>query len=150
MLNRISKRRKPSRKQKEFINSVLFLAVSLLSVAGLLIYLWVYNEIILTEKSNDGLQYSKEDLSENNRRLRADIARLMRADRITSIAEEKLDLVTPIPESLVVFIEKMTPNNIIGEGEWQNHSQKFVKEFFFFEKTQVIHDNYFESDDCDW
>ena len=117
MLNRISKRRKPSRKQKEFINSVLFLAGSLLAVAGLLIYLWVYNEIILTEKSNDGLQYSKEDLSENNRRLRADIARLMRADRITSIAEEKLDLVTPIPESLVVFIEKMSPNNIIEEGE---------------------------------
>ena len=41
----------------------------------------------------------------------------MRADRITSIAEEKLDLVTPIPESLVVFIEKMSPNNIIEEGE---------------------------------
>ena len=117
MLSRISKRRKPSRKQKEFINSILFLAVSLLSVAGLLIYLWVYNEIILTEKNNDGLGYSREDLSENNRRLKADIARLMRADRITYIAEEKLDLVTPAPESLVVFIEKMNTTKVAGEGE---------------------------------
>ena len=105
MAVRTPKRRKPSRKQREFINSILFLAVSLLSVTGLLIYLWVYNEIILTEKTNTGLRQSQVSLMEDNRRMRADIARLTRADRITAIAEEDLKLVTPAPESLVVFIE---------------------------------------------
>ncbi|MBF88221.1 MAG: hypothetical protein CMG75_00920 [Candidatus Marinimicrobia bacterium] len=117
MLNRISKGRKPSRKQKEFINSIIFLSISLLSVAGLLTYLWVYNEIIITEKGNDGLIFSRENLSENNRRLRADIARLMRADRITSIAEQKLNLVTPVPESLVVFIDKKYSEKVTGGRE---------------------------------
>ena len=62
-------RRRASRKQNEFINSILFLAVSLLSVTGLLIYLWVYNEIILTEKGNAGLRKTKEALLEDNNRL---------------------------------------------------------------------------------
>ena len=99
------KRRKPSRKQREFINSILFLAASLLSVTGLLIYLWVYNEIILTEKTNVGLRQSRASLVEDNRRMHADIARLKRADRITAIAEKELNLITPEPESLVVFID---------------------------------------------
>ncbi|MBH31872.1 MAG: hypothetical protein CMG71_07810 [Candidatus Marinimicrobia bacterium] len=106
MVARKPKRRKPSRKQREFINSILFLAVSLLSVTGLLIYLWVYNEIILTEKTNDGLRQSRASLVEDNRRMKANIARLMRADRITAIAEKDLKLVTPEPESLVVFMEE--------------------------------------------
>ena len=99
------RRRRASRKQKEFISSILFLAVSLLSVTGLLIYLWVYNEIILTAKGNVGLRKTKEALLEDNNRLEGNIARLMRADRITSIAEKELSLVTPVPETLVVFIE---------------------------------------------
>lgn len=99
------RRRRTSRKQKEFINSLLFLAVSLLSVSGLLVYLWVYNEIILTERGNTGLRKTQESLLEDNKRLEGDIARLMRADRITSIAEKELNLVTPVPETLVVFIE---------------------------------------------
>lgn len=105
MVARTPKRRKPSRKQRDFINSILFLAVSLLSVTGLLIYLWVYNEITLTEKTNGGLRQSRASLVEDNRRVNADIARLMRADRITAIAEKDLKLVTPEPESLVVFME---------------------------------------------
>ena len=102
---RAKHRRRTSRKQKEFINSILFLAVSLLSVTGLLIYLWVYNEIILTEKGNVGLRKTKEALLEDNNRLEGNIARLMRVDRITFIAEKELNLVTPVPETLVVFIE---------------------------------------------
>ena len=107
------RRRRTSRKQKEFISSILFLAVSLLSVTGLLIYLWVYNEIILTEKGNVGLRKTKEALLEATHRLAGNIARLMRADRITSIAEKELSLVTPVPETLVVFIE---PRNCSDRG----------------------------------
>ena len=77
----------------------------MLSVTGLLIYLWGYNEIILTEKGNVGLRKTKEALLEDNNSLEGNIARLMRADRITSLAEKELSLVTPVPETLVVFIE---------------------------------------------
>lgn len=113
MLAKKQKRRKPSRKQKEFINSILFLAISLMSVTSLLIYLWVYNEIILTEKGNTGLRQTKSALVEDNQRLSADIARLMRVDRITAIAERDLELITPVPESLVVFIDAQS---IINNG----------------------------------
>ena len=37
--------------------------------------------------------------------MHADIARLKRADRITALAEKELNLITPEPESLVVFID---------------------------------------------
>jgi hypothetical protein len=49
--------------------------------------------------------------------MEARIARLMRADRITAIAEKDLKLVTPEPESLVVFTETESFAKVRGGKE---------------------------------
>ena len=97
-------RRRRSKKQQEFINSLLFFVVSVLSIAGLLTYLWVYNEINVTARENAGLGRIRRSIATENVELRNEIARLTRIDRITEIAENDLKMVTPRPETLVVFI----------------------------------------------
>ncbi|MFQ6675429.1 MAG: hypothetical protein ACE5LH_03680 [Fidelibacterota bacterium] len=85
------------------MNSLLFFAVSLLSISGLLTYLWVYNEINITVKEIDALGRIRETVAAKNIQLTSEIAALKRVDRITRIAEDELHMVTPEPETLVVF-----------------------------------------------
>ncbi|MEE9166497.1 MAG: hypothetical protein V3U24_03410 [Candidatus Neomarinimicrobiota bacterium] len=105
MAKPLSRRKRRSKKQREFINSLLFFVVSLLSISGLLTYLWVYNEINITERESSALEKIRTNLAAQNVDLRSQIAGLMRVDRITEIAESKLNMVTPEPETLVVFID---------------------------------------------
>lgn len=101
---KLQKKRR-SRKQQEFINSLLFFVISLLSICGLLTYLWVYNEINITARENSTLEKIRKSLIAENVEYRSQIARLARVDRITQIAERELNMVTPEPETLVVFID---------------------------------------------
>ncbi|MFQ6617016.1 MAG: hypothetical protein ACE5HZ_09710, partial [Fidelibacterota bacterium] len=79
--------------------------VSLLSISGLLVYLWVYNEINITARGIDALQRIQQNAEAENIQLHSEIAALKRVDRITRIAEDELHMVTPEPETLVVFFE---------------------------------------------
>tara|TARA_A100001011_G_scaffold399892_1_gene510845 strand:- start:21955 stop:22290 length:336 start_codon:yes stop_codon:yes gene_type:complete len=100
-----NKRKRKSMREKEFINSLIFFITVITLVFGSIIYLWVHNETKLIERNNIVLMKTKQLLIEENRKLNGDIARLMRADRITKIAEEKLGLITPSPEKFVVLID---------------------------------------------
>ncbi|MFQ6674142.1 MAG: hypothetical protein ACE5GH_05080 [Fidelibacterota bacterium] len=104
-------RRRRSKQQQEFINSLLFFITSILSIAGLLTYLWVYNEIGITARENDALQRIRGNVGEDNLQLRSEIAGLRRVDRITGIARSELNMVTPEPETLVVFVN---PDRVPG------------------------------------
>jgi len=98
------KRKRLSKKQQEFISSLLFFVISILSISGLLTYLWVYNEISISERENAALERIRKDIAAENVELRSRIASLMRVDRITRIAKNELKMVSPVPETLVVFI----------------------------------------------
>ncbi|MCH7731844.1 MAG: cell division protein FtsL [Candidatus Marinimicrobia bacterium] len=100
------KRNRKSKKQQEFINSLLFFVVTLLSISSLLTYLWVYNEVNITDREISGLKSIQENIAVENREIRSEIGRLSRIDRITEIARKELQMVTPEPESLVVFVDK--------------------------------------------
>lgn len=100
-----NKRKRKSMKQKEFINSLIFFITVITLVFGSIIYLWVHNETKLIERNNIVLMKTKQLLIEENRKLSGDIAGLMRADRITKIAEDELGLITPSPEKIVVLID---------------------------------------------
>tara|TARA_X000001036_G_scaffold366524_1_gene351340 strand:+ start:35 stop:370 length:336 start_codon:yes stop_codon:yes gene_type:complete len=100
-----NKRKRKSMREKEFINSLIFFITVITLVFGSIIYLWVHNETKLIERNNIVLMKTKQLLIEENRKLNGDIASLMRADRITKIAEDKLGLITPLPEKIVVFID---------------------------------------------
>jgi len=101
---KLSVKKRRSKKQREFINSLLFFVISLLSITGLLIYLWVYNEINITERENVALERIRKNASAENVELSSEIAGLIRVDRITKIAKDELKMVTPEPETLIVFI----------------------------------------------
>ena len=98
------KRKRRSMRQKEFMNSLVFIITGLSITVGFTIYVWVHNETKLIERNNIILLKTKQFLIEENRKLNGDIASLMRADRITRIAEKELGLITPSPEKLVIVL----------------------------------------------
>lgn len=98
-------RTRKSKRQQEFINSLLFFVVSILSISGLLTYLWVYNEINITTRENVALHRIRTNMIEENSELFSVLTRLKRVDRITRIAEKELSMVIPEPETLVVYLD---------------------------------------------
>ena len=89
----------------------MFFTLSFMVVVSLIIilflgYLWVHNSVTKTIKDNMSLRQMEEQLDNKNRELRSELSQLSRGDRIKRIAREELDMVTPKPESLVVFIDQ--------------------------------------------
>ena len=98
-------RRRTSKRKKEFIQTVTFFFISIFSITGLLVYLWVYNEINLTIRDVSALEKVAAGLVNDNKLLTNSIARLERIDRITSIARDELGMVAATPESIVVYLD---------------------------------------------
>lgn len=89
----------------------MFFTMSFMVVISLLIglflgYLWVHNAVTKTIKENVALRKLEHQLDNRNRELRSEISDLSRGDRIKRIARTELNMVTPEPESLVVFIDE--------------------------------------------
>lgn len=99
-----SKRQKLKR-QKEFLHTLLFFGITTLSIAGLLIYLWVYTEIDETLVSIEVQNGTVKEIRNSIEELNGEIARLGRVDRITSLAREKLGMVVAHPETVFVYVD---------------------------------------------
>ncbi len=98
-------KRRPSKRKKEFIQTITFFFISIFSITSLLVYLWVYNEINLTIRDVEALRTVTAGLENDNKILTNDVSRLQRIDRITQIAHEELGMVTAAPETIVVYID---------------------------------------------
>lgn len=98
-------RRRNSKRKKEFIQTVTFFFISIFSITGLLVYLWVYNEINLSIRDVSALEKIEAGLVNDNKLLTNDIARLERIDRITGIARNELGMVTAAPETIIVYVD---------------------------------------------
>lgn len=98
-------KRRPSKRKKEFIQTVTFFFISIFSITSLLVYLWVYNEINLTIRDVEALRTVAAGLENDNKILTNDVSRLQRIDRITQIARDELGMVTAAPETIVVYID---------------------------------------------
>lgn len=72
---------------------------------GLLVYLWVYNEINITVSEVSSLDKISSSLENDTKMLANTIARLERIDRITGIARDQLGMVTAAPETVVVYVD---------------------------------------------
>ncbi|MFH1853641.1 MAG: hypothetical protein ABIA75_14995 [Candidatus Neomarinimicrobiota bacterium] len=97
--------RRNSKRKKEFLQTVTFFFISIFSITGLLVYLWVYNEINLTVRDIAALEKVEANLANGNRLLVNNIAQLERIDRITGIARDQLGMTSATPESIVVYID---------------------------------------------
>ncbi|NQT98178.1 MAG: hypothetical protein HQ562_10595 [Candidatus Marinimicrobia bacterium] len=98
-------KRRNSKRKKEFIQTVTFFFISIFSITGLLIYLWVYNEINLSIRDVSALEKIEAGLVNDNKLLTNAIARLERIDRITGIARNELGMVTAAPETIIVYVD---------------------------------------------
>jgi len=108
-MNKKTKRKasRRTKKRREFISSLLFFTITLLSISGLLTYLWVFNEINLTSMENNMLRKITLKIETENKNINSKIASLERIDRITNIAKNELKMVTPEPETLAVMLENI-------------------------------------------
>ncbi len=96
--------RQKLKRQKEFLHTLLFFGITTVSIAGLLVYLWIYTEI---DEALIGIEVQNGTVTELNNsieELNGEIAGLARVDRITSIAREKLNMVVAHPETVVVYV----------------------------------------------
>ena len=78
----------------------------MLSISGLIIYLWVYteiDEIMLTIEIQS--QVTKE-LDNSLKELKTEVLNLSRSDRISSVARDQLSMVPAEPETLIIFINQ--------------------------------------------
>ena len=103
-MTKIKKRR--SRKNQEYVQSFLFFLSSILSIAGLLVYLWVYTEIDETVINIESQKQVVFELQNSIDELEIEISRLSRGDRISHVARSELQMVPAKPETIMIYIDQ--------------------------------------------
>ncbi len=105
------KRKRRSKKNREFFQTLLFFSTTILSIAGLIVYLWVYTEVDETMLAIEVQNQVVRELENTAKELKMEIAQLSRGDRISFVARTKLNMVPAHPETLMIYINE----NIITE-----------------------------------
>ena len=105
------KRRRRSKKNTEFLQTLLFFFTTLLSISGLIIYLWVYTEIDETMLAIEIQNQVAKELDNTVKELKMEIAQLSRGDRISYVARTELNMIPSQPETLMIYIDN---NKIAG------------------------------------
>ena len=100
------KRKRRSKKSSEFIQTLLFFMTTMLSISGLIIYLWVYTEIDETMLAIEVQNQVTKELDNSLKELKMEVVNLSRSDRISSVARNELNMVPAEPETLMIFINK--------------------------------------------
>lgn len=96
--------RRRSKRHQELVHTLTFFLVTLLSIAGLIFYLWVYSEIDETLLAIEIQQETVHELTNSLQELKSEIARQERVDRITAVARTHLGMVVARPETLAIYI----------------------------------------------
>ena len=105
-IKKMIKRKRRSRKSSEFIQTLLFFMTTILSISGLIIYLWVYTEIDETMLAIEVQNQVTKELDNSLKELKMEVINLSRSDRISSVARNELNMVPAEPETLMIFINK--------------------------------------------
>ena len=100
-------------KHKEFLQTLSFFLVTVASIGGLIIYLWVYTEIDETMMAIEIQRSTLSELNNSMKELKSDISRLNRVDRITSFARKELGMVVAHPESIIIHVDAVLVENSV-------------------------------------
>jgi len=95
-------RKKTIRKRKSEPSAIIFIFVTAAAFGLMIAYVWLNNGV--TEIGNE-ISFTKNSIQQakaTNRLLRAEVTSLSRADRITTIAEDDLQLIFPLPQPLTL------------------------------------------------
>ena len=99
------RRKRNARKHKEFIHTLTFFGIAIMSIMCLIGYLWVYTEIDETLLAIELQRATLDELNNGIKELKNDIVLLGRVDRITETARKDLGMVFASPETISVYIE---------------------------------------------
>ena len=100
------KKRRRSRKNRDYLQSFLFFSSSILSIVGLLVYLWVYTEIDETVINIETQKQVAFELQNSINELEIEISQLSRGDRISRVARTELQMVPAKPETVMIYIDQ--------------------------------------------
>ena len=99
-------RRRRLKKNREFLQTLLFFSTTILSIAGLILYLWVYTEIDETMLAIEVQNQVSKELDNSVKEIKMDIAQLSRGDRISFVARTELNMVPAEPETLMIYMDE--------------------------------------------
>jgi len=97
-------KKRRSRKNNDLIQTVIFFSTSILSIAGLIMYLWIYTEIDQTVINIETQKQVSKELRNSLNELEIEISRLSRGDRISRVARTELGMVPAKPETIMIYI----------------------------------------------
>tara|TARA_B100000686_G_scaffold98161_1_gene105078 strand:- start:145 stop:465 length:321 start_codon:yes stop_codon:yes gene_type:complete len=100
------KRKRRSKKNKEFLQTLLFFFTSILSIVGLIAYLWVYTEVDENMLSIEIQMQVEKQLKNTVKELKMDIAQLSSSGRISNFARNELKMIPANPETLTIYINQ--------------------------------------------
>jgi len=99
-------KKRRSRKNNDLIQTVIFFSSSILSIAGLIMYLWIYTEIDQTVINIETQKEVSKELKNSLNEIEIEISRLSRGDRISRVARTELDMVPAKPETIMIYIDQ--------------------------------------------
>ena len=99
-------KKRRSRKNNDLIQTLIFFSSSILSIAGLIIYLWIYTEIDQTVINIETQKQVSKELRNSLSELEIEISRLSRGDRISRVARMELGMVPAKPETIMIYIDQ--------------------------------------------
>ena len=109
----IRKRKRRSRANREFFQTLLFFSTTIISIGGLIAYLWVYTEV---DENMLGIEIQTQvvkELQNTVKELKMDISTLSSSARISSVARNELNMIPAEPETLMIYIEnKLFTNDL--------------------------------------
>jgi cell division protein FtsL len=100
------KNKRRSKKSSDFLQTLLFFITTLVSISGLIMYLWVYTEIDETMLTIEVQNQVTKELDNSLKELKMEVLSLSRSDRISSVARKELNMVPAQPETLMIFINE--------------------------------------------
>jgi cell division protein FtsL len=100
------KKKRRSKKSSDFLQTLLFFITTLVSISGLIMYLWVYTEIDETMLTIEVQNQVTKELDNSLKELKMEVLSLSRSDRISSVARKELNMVPAQPETLMIFINE--------------------------------------------
>ena len=98
------RKKRRSLKNREYFESIIFFSFSILSIFGLIMYLWIYTEIDQNMLAINTQKKVKNELENNLNELKMEISQLSRGDRISKYAKDELGMIPAIPETLIIEI----------------------------------------------
>ena len=78
----------------------------MVSISGLIMYLWVYTEIDETMLTIEIQNQVTRELDNSLKELKMEVLSLSRSDRISFVARKELNMVPAQPETLMIFINE--------------------------------------------